>query len=325
MPLIYISSPVHPSAVEAAQKLGDVVLAYGPDARAYADVQSNVDAVVLRSGRFTEAMIAASPRLRIIARHGAGVDTVDIPAASARGVWVTNTPGANSRSVAEHVFALALSLARKITLAFDQTRQGNWAEQRSTLDGIELEGRTLGLLGQGSIGTQVATLGRALGMTVVLTDPALDQSRADVVSFDDLLALSDVLSLHIPLLPATRNIINADAIGRMKDGAILINTGRGGLVDEGALADALRSGKLRGAGLDVLDAENTDMAAPFKHNLLPIADLPNLIVTPHVGGQTEESLIRVGAAAVAEVAAVLGGSLPKFAVNSIAPAKVARA
>jgi phosphoglycerate dehydrogenase-like enzyme len=162
-------------------------------------------------------------------------------------------------------------------------------------------------------------------MKVILTDPALDKNRSDVVGFKELLRASDVLSLHIPLLPSTRNIIDATAIAQMKDGALLINTGRGGLVDEGALAEALRSGKLGGAGLDVLDAENTDMDAPLQHNRLPIADLPNLIVTPHVGGQTEESLIRVGTAAAGEVATVLNGGHPKFAVNDIASSKVARA
>lgn len=325
MPTIFISSPIHPDAVTAASALGDVVLGYGDDAQRYEDVQAEIDAVILRSGRFTEAMIAASPKLQIIARHGAGVDTVDIDAATAHGVWVTNTPGSNSRSVAEHVFALALGLARKVTLASEQTRNGNWAGDRVALDGIELEGRTLGLLGQGSIGSHVATVGRALGMQVKVSDPALDQTREDVVDFDTLMREADVLSLHIPLLPATRHIINAAAIDKMKDGALLINTARGGLIDEAALAVALRSGKLAGAALDVLDAENTDMTAPLKHNSLPIADLPNLIVTPHVGGQTHESLLRVGTAAAAEVASVLAGDTPRFAVNNIVSPKAARA
>ena len=317
MTLIYISSPVHEVAITEAEKVGRVVLGYGPDAVDYSAVASEVDAVFLRSGSFTDAMMEASPRLRIIARHGVGTDTVDIPAAERRGIWVTNVPTGNARAVAEHVFAMVLSLARKLGTAVEQTRNGLWAEERPKLNGIELEGRTLGLLGQGNIGRRVADLGRAFGMKVIVTDPAMDQSLPGVVDFDTLLASSDVLSLHLPLLPSTRGIVDATAIGKMKQGAILINTGRGGLVDEMALADALRLGALGGAGLDVLDAENTDMVKPMPHNRLPIADLPNLIVTPHVGGQTDEALQRVGCATVDQIRSALSGARPEFAVNNI--------
>jgi Phosphoglycerate dehydrogenase and related dehydrogenases len=316
MTTIFISSPVHPEVVRRAKELGSVFCAYGDEAVKYEEIKANVDAVLLRSGSFSDEMMATSPRLRIVARHGVGVDTVDIPAATKRGIWVTNTPGGNSRSVAEHVFALILALARKIGTASEQTRKGMWAEQRVQLNGIELEGRTLGLLGQGNIGTVVAKIARGFGMRVLVTDPALDQNAEGVVSYDELLRSSDILSLHLPLLPSTKNIVDAASIAKMRKGAILINTARGGLVDEDALADALRTGQLAGAGLDVLDAENTDMVSPMPHNRLPIKDLPNLIVTPHVGGQTDESLLRVGLAALDDIHRVLSGNEPQYAVNT---------
>ncbi|WP_126975924.1 hydroxyacid dehydrogenase [Frigidibacter oleivorans] len=316
MPHIHISSPIHPAVVEAARARAEVSLAYGPGAVPLDAVAGRVDAVLLRSGAFTDEMMAGCPRLRIIARHGVGTDTVDSPAAARRGIWVTNTPGGNSRAVAEHVFALTLALGRRLTIASDETRRGRWAEDRAALNGIELEGRTLGLLGMGNIGAIVADIGRALGMTVIVADPALDQALPHVVPLDELLARADVLSLHVPLLPATHHIIDAAALVRMKPGAILINTGRGGLVDETALAAALRAGHLGGAGLDVLEAEIADMVAPMPHNRLPIAELPNLIVTPHVAGQTDEALMKVGMTALAEIAAVLAGGRPTHPVNA---------
>nr|WP_298098305.1 hydroxyacid dehydrogenase [uncultured Shinella sp.] len=315
MALIFVSSPVHPSVISDAEKLGTVVLAFGPNAVRYNEVKAEVTAVLLRSGAFTEGMLMESPKLRIVARHGVGTDTVEIPAATRSGIWVTNTPGGNSRAVAEHVFALILHLARKLRPGSDQTRKGLWAEQRMTLNGIELKGRILGLVGQGSIGRMVADMARAFRMKVLVTDPMIDQSLPDVVPLDVLLSEADIISLHLPLNDSTRKIIDTQAIARMKNGAILINTARGGLVDEDAMAEALLSGKLGGAGLDVLDAENTDMVSPMPYNRLQIANLPNLIVTPHIAGQTDEALRNVGKAALDNIAAVLRGQPPLSPVN----------
>jgi phosphoglycerate dehydrogenase-like enzyme len=320
MPVIFVSSPIHEDILEELRKLGTVLCGYGPDAVSYDDVKGEVEAVLLRSGTFTARMIAESPNLRIIARHGAGTDTVDIPAATAKNVWVTNTPGANSRAVAEHVFALLLSLCRKVQTASVRTRNGEWGGDRMALTGIELNGRTIGLLGLGHIGRHVATIAEGFGMKVLVTDPALRQDTAPglrLVPFDELVRESDILSLHLPLLPSTRNIIDAAAIGQMKHHAILVNTARGGLVDESALADALRNGRLGGAALDVLDAENADMTDPLPHSRLPLAELANLIVTPHVGGQTEEALMRVGHIATGAIRCVLEGGRPDCAVNDV--------
>jgi len=320
MSVIFVSSPIHEDVLEGLKKLGTVFCGYGPDTVSYDDVKGEVEAVLLRSGTFTAQMIDDSPKLRIIARHGVGTDTVDIPAATARNVWVTNTPGANSRAVAEHVFALVLSLCRKVETASARTRNGEWGNDRMALTGIELNGRTIGLLGLGNIGRHVATIAGGFGMTVLVTDPALRQesdSDLSLVSFDELVRESDILSLHLPLLPSTRNIIDAAVIGRMKDLAILVNTARGGLIDESALVDALRNGRLGGAALDVLDAENADMTDPLAHNRIPLSEFPNLIVTPHVGGQTQEALMRVGHIATGAIRCVLDGSRPNCAVNDV--------
>ncbi|MPR09419.1 hydroxyacid dehydrogenase [Microvirga tunisiensis] len=320
MPVIFVSSPIHEDVLEDLRTLGTVFCGYGPDAVAYDDVKGEVEAVLLRSGTFTARMFAESPKLKIVARHGVGTDTVDIPAATARNVWVTNTPGANSRAVAEHVFALVLSLCRKVRTASARTRNGDWSGDRMALTGIELNGRTIGLLGLGNIGRHVARIAEGFGMRVLVTDPALRQEPdpgLHLVPFDELVRESDILSLHLPLLPSTRTIIDAAVIGRMKDHAILVNTARGGLIDEAALVDALRNGKLGGAALDVLDAENADMTDPLPHNRIPLAEFPNLIVTPHVGGQTQEALMRVGHIATDAIRCVLEGGRPDCAINDV--------
>jgi D-3-phosphoglycerate dehydrogenase len=320
MPLIYVTSPIHQRVLTQLSDLGEVRLGYGPNAVAYEEIQNQVDAVFLRGGHISAEMIAASPKLRIVARHGAGYDNVDFHAAADHGVWVTNTPGANQRSVIEHVFALLLSLCRKLPMATEQTKNGVWARDRLSLTGIELEGRTLGIVGFGNIGSSLAPLAEAFGMTVIFTDPAIDPASDNrCVDFDTLLSTADVVSLHVPLLPTTRKLIGEAELARMKEGAILINTSRGGVVDEGALVNALKCGKLAGAGADVLDAENLDMIDPFKHQTPDISSTPNLIVTAHVAGQTEESLMRVGMSALKAIATVLKGDKPAHPVNNPDP------
>jgi D-3-phosphoglycerate dehydrogenase / 2-oxoglutarate reductase len=277
---------------------------------------------MLRAEIFDRNKIVTSPRLRIVARHGTGYDNVDLDAATDAGVWVSVTPGRNSRAVAEHVFALTLALARKVPTAAARTRDGLWSQNKAELTGFELHGRTLGLLGLGSIGSMVLQIARGFGMQVLVTDPVLDSAQvaalgARKVELDDLLAGSDVLSLHVPLTNTTRHIVDAAALARLRPGALLINTSRGGLVDETALVDALRTGHLWGAALDVLEAEAVDMKNPLPHNAVPIAALDNLIVTPHVAGQTEESLREVGRAATACIRQALAGDVPDNHLNTL--------
>ena len=185
-----------------------------------------------------------------------------------------------------------------------------------------MHGRTLGLLGLGNIGLLVLQIARGFDMQVLVTDPVLDHAQvaalgARKVEFDELLAGSDVLSLHVPLVASTRHIIDGHALARLRPGAVLINTSRGGLVDEQAMVAALRSGRLRGAAVDVLEAEAVDMKDPLAHNTLPISELDNLIVTPHVAGQTEESLREVGRAATACIRQALAGAVPDHHLNTV--------
>jgi D-3-phosphoglycerate dehydrogenase len=322
MTVTYVSDPVHADVLAELRQLGEVHLGYGPTAVAYQQVRDVVEAVMLRSETFDRDKISDSPRLRIIARHGVGSDNVDVDAATDAGVWVTITPGRNARAVAEHVFALALALGRKIPVAAGRTRDGFWSQNKAELTGFELHGRTLGLLGLGSIGSIVLQIARGFGMQVLVTDPVLDQAQvaalgARKVEFDELLAGSDVLSLHVPLVASTRHIIDGPALARLRPGAVLINTSRGGLVDEQAMVAALRSGRLRGAAVDVLEAEAVDMKDPLSHNTLPISELDNLIVTPHVAGQTEESLREVGRAATACIRQALAGAVPDHHLNTV--------
>jgi D-3-phosphoglycerate dehydrogenase/(S)-sulfolactate dehydrogenase len=319
---IYVSDPIHDDVLSELREIAEVALGYGPTAVPYQHVQHTVDAVMLRSEIFDRDKITNSPRLKIIARHGVGSDNVDLDAATHSNVWVTITPGRNSRAVAEHVFALVLALARKIPTATGRTRGGQWSENKAELTGLELHGRTLGLLGLGSIGSLVLQIARGFGMQVLVTDPVVDGGQVAAlggrkVDIDDLLAGSDVLSLHLPLTNTTRHIIDAAALARLRPGALLINTSRGGLVDEAALVDTLRAGHLRGAALDVLEAEAIDMKDPLPHNTLPIADLDNLIVTPHVAGQTEDSLREVGRAATTCIRQALAGAVPDNHLNTV--------
>ncbi|MER8000263.1 hydroxyacid dehydrogenase [Streptomyces sp. NPDC095613] len=325
---LYVSDAIHPHVLAQLRELGDVHLGYGPHATPYTAVQHQVDAVMLRAEQFTADKIQASPRLKIIARHGVGTDNVDLSAATRAGVWVTVTPGSNARSVAEHVFALALALARRIPAAAAGTAAGQWTAIKPHLTGFELHGRTLGLFGFGRIASLTAGIAHAFGMTVLVSDPYVApefvrQHGAELVPFDDLIARADVLSLHAPLTTATKRIIDADAIARMRPGTVLINTARGALVDETAVLLALESGHLGGAALDVIEGESTDMQDPLPHSREIAArngHLDNLIVTPHVAGQTTQSLLAAGTQALQCIRQVLDGTTPQHAVNHPAAA-----
>ncbi|MDT2007624.1 hydroxyacid dehydrogenase [Rhodococcus opacus] len=328
MPTFYVSEQIHPDAVAELARMGQVHLGYGDHAVAYTDIADTVDAVLLRAEIFDADKISNSPNLTIIARHGVGTNNVDIAAATAASVWVTTTPGSNSRAVAEHVFALLLSLARKTPTAAHGTAAGGWATLKPTLTGFELGGRVLGLLGFGNIAVTVSEIARGFGMWVLVADPYVAgtdiEARGCVpVTLDQLITDADILSLHLPLTDGTRNLFDASTIARMRPGAILLNTARGGLIDEQALLDALDDGRLGGAALDVLDGETADPKDPIAHSpriAEYLAAHDNLIVTPHVGGQTTESLRNAGAGAVQCIRQALAGDIPDNAVNSITPA-----
>lgn len=261
------------------------------------------DAIIVRQGQLTRAMIEASTRLKAIAKHGVGYNTIDIQAAAAQGVSVSVAVGANAQSVAEHAFALMFSVARQTALLDARMRDGHW--DKSSANGIELFGKTLGLVGLGSIGSILMDLVAPLQMNVKVYDPYLQQlpERAHVTreeDFDRLLAESDIISLHCPLTDANYNLIGAEQFQRMRPGCILINTARGELIDTQALIDALSERKIAGAGLDTFNPEPPPADSP-------LWGLPTLVATPHVGANTSEARARVGLVALRQILDVWEG------------------
>jgi phosphoglycerate dehydrogenase-like enzyme len=252
--------------------------------------------------RCTAEMIAAASRLKLIQKIGVGVNTIDLEAAKQRGIPVCNLPGTNARAVAELTLGLMLSVLRRIP-AFDRSlRAGTWTDT-DLQDGVgELGGRTVGLVGFGAIPRILAPILIAMGCTVIYTSrtPAADRV-ATYRTLDQLLAESDIVSLHLPLVPETRHVIDTDALGRMKSRAILINTGRGGLVDPSALVAALSSGQIAGAGLDVFDTEPLPEDDPILH-------LPNVVVTPHVAWLTTGTFDRSLALAAENCRRIVSGA-----------------
>jgi D-3-phosphoglycerate dehydrogenase len=275
---------------------------------------AGVSAMLLRSGYVTASLLDRLPDIKVIAVHGAGVDPVDIAACTARGVLVTNAPGANANAVAELVFGLMLSLMRGIPGAAHKAKaEKAWDSAR--VMGGELRGRTLGLVGFGQIGRKVALIARAFGMEIVAGDPAVDDAAMEAegvkpMQLEALLAESDIVSLHAPAIEATRHMICAETLALMKPTALLINCARGALVDEAALAAALTEGKIGAAALDVLEGEPPSPASP-------LYEAPNLLITPHMAGSTLECLDAIAAACGADMTAVLKGEKPVFPVNAI--------
>jgi len=253
-------------------------------------------------------VIEAANRLKVIARYGVGVDNVDLEAAREKGIVVTNTPGANSASVAELTVGLILSLARNIPPAVQATKLGEWPRMR----GVSLVGKTIGLLGFGSIGRQVASRLQGFNCTVIAYDLTYNVEAAEALgvefrSEDELLRNADFLSLHLPLSAQTKEMINIKFLVKMKPGAFLINTSRGELIDEDALLKALKSGQLSGAALDVFAKQ-----PPGADH--PLLALPQVIATPHIGAHTDGATNAMGWLALKDCLAVLRGERPKYRV-----------
>ncbi|MFQ5553773.1 MAG: NAD(P)-dependent oxidoreductase [Acidimicrobiia bacterium] len=250
-----------------------------------------------------EELLGAAPRLEVVGRLGVGLDNIDLEACRARNVDVRPALGANAVAVAEYVVAAMLLLTRGGFEARDRVVAGDWP--RSEMVGREIAGKRLGLVGMGDIAREVAERAAALGMDVSATDPFIGADdavwrRVARCSLGDLVAGSDIISIHVPLTPETRHLFDAARLDQMKESSILINTSRGGTVDEDALVTALRSATLRGAALDVFEQEPVDARGGSR-----FADVPNLILTPHIAGVTEEANVRVSAVTAANVLAVL--------------------
>ena len=282
----------------------------------------DAEGLIVRSSTQVDAnLLAAAPHLKVIARAGTGIDNVDLNAASERGILVLNAPGANSVSVAEHTCALMLTLGRSITRADAAMKNGQWTKQ--ALLGTELQGKPLGLVGLGRIGQEVASRARAFGMQIIAHDPYISEQvakdfDAELVTLDELCERSDFVSMHVPTTDATHQMFDADQLARCKTGLRLINTARGDLIDESALTNAIESGQIGGAGLDVFERE-----PPIDSRLTA---LPEVVATPHIAGSTKAAQELVSTEVAASVRDYLGLGIVRNAVNfpSIAPEDLKR-
>lgn len=270
------------------------------------------DALVVRSQVQVDAeLIAAAPRLQVIGRAGVGVDNVDLDAATRAGIVVVNAPTGNTIAAAEHTLALLYGVARRTAAADASMRRGEWS--RSQFTGVELRGKTLGIVGLGKIGQAIAVRARAMEMTVLGVDPFISAEAAanygvELVELDELLARADIVTVHVPLTRTTKGLLGREALSKLKRGAIVLNVARGGIVDEAALADALGSGQVGGAGIDVFEREPPTGS--------PLLDAPNTLLTPHLGASTAEAQVLVAEEVAAQVLDVLDGRSARYAVNA---------
>jgi D-3-phosphoglycerate dehydrogenase len=312
-PLVLVADPVAEEGLAILRPHARVeVVAGQPRDVLLERIQAAAGLLVRSETRVTADLLERAPRLRVIGRAGAGVDTIDVGEATRRGIVVVNAPGGNSVAAAEHSLALMFALARRITAADAALKQGIWA--RSRYVGTELAGKTLGLVGLGRVGAEVARRALGLEMRVLVYDPYVPaehvrRSGCEPLELAALLAQSDVVSLHVPLTDTTRGLLNAEHIGQMRRGAFLVNCARGGLVDEAALIEALDSGHLAGAGIDVFAQEPVAPDDPLPRH-------PRVVATPHLGASTIEAQVTVAAQVAEEVLAILEGRPAQFAVNA---------
>jgi D-3-phosphoglycerate dehydrogenase len=310
---ILVVEPIASEGIERLRAVHEVDERPGISRDELCAILPGYDALVVRSQVQVDAAViaAAGNRLQVVGRAGVGVDNVDLEAATAAGITVVNAPTGNTIAAAEHTLALLYGVARKIAAADASVRRGEW--KRAQFTGLELRGRTLGIVGLGKIGQAIAVRAVAMEMVVLASDPYVSEEQAahfgvELVPFDRLVEQSDVITVHVPLTRTTRGLIGRDQIARMKRGAILLNVARGGILDEGAVAEALAEGQLAGAGVDVFDAE-----PPVGS---PLLDAPNTLLTPHLGASTAEAQVLVAEEVADQVLDVLAGRSARYAVNA---------
>lgn len=302
---IVLTQAICPEGMAALRAAAELDIADSPDPAAYLDRMQDADGLVIRLGKCGREVIDNSPRLRVIARTGIGYDTVDVAAATARGIPVVVTPGANVHSVAEHALALIMALSKNLLEAHTEMCRDNW-EIRNAGKAFELAGKLVGIIGMGPIGRDTAKLCMAVGMRAAVYDPFFTREEIEAQgaiwyeTLDGLLRDSDIVSIHMPLVDATRDLITRRELALMKKTALLINCSRGGIVREEDLAQALREGMLAGAGIDVFTKE----PPPADH---PLRNCPNILLSPHAAAQTREAVVKMGEMCSAGCLAVLEG------------------
>jgi D-3-phosphoglycerate dehydrogenase len=312
-PTVLLFESIHEKAVTLLHQQAEVRFAESLDEDDLLQVVGDVDGIIIRAnGTVSRRLMEASPRLKVVGRHGVGVDNIDRQAAADLGIAVVITPGTNVESVAEHAVGMMLVLAKCILQADRRLRAGDW-ESRYRLIGNELRGKTLGIVGFGHIGQRTAALCHTMLATPVLYYDVIDCPQAEAeleaqrVSLEELLETADIVSVHAPLLPETCGLINEGGLRKMKPNAFLINTSRGSVVDQAALVQALQEGWIAGAGLDVFDPEPLPSDSP-------LLKLDNVVVTPHMAAHTQEALLRMATMVVTDVLAVIEGQPPKHPV-----------
>ncbi|MGH3693500.1 MAG: phosphoglycerate dehydrogenase [Pseudonocardiaceae bacterium] len=312
-PVVLIAEKLAPSVLDVFDNEFDVRHVDGTDRPALLGALRDADALLVRSATRVDAdALGQAPRLKVVARAGVGLDNVDVPAATERGVMVVNAPTSNIVSAAEHAIALLLAVARHVPAADASLRAGQW--KRSSFSGVELFGKTIGVVGLGKIGQLVAQRLAAFGTTLIAYDPYVSPARAaqlgiELVDLDELLSRADAISIHLPKTPETLGLIGVEQLAKAKPGVLIVNAARGGLVDEQALADGVRSGQVGGAGVDVFGTEPCTAS--------PLFELPQVVVTPHLGASTAEAQDRAGTDVARSVLLALRGEFVPDAVNVI--------
>jgi D-3-phosphoglycerate dehydrogenase len=313
MPKVLVSDPIDQVGIDILSQVAQVDVKTSLSADDLVQIIPEYDALMIRSGtRVTQAVIDAGTQLKIIGRAGVGVDNVDVPAATRRGILVVNSPEGNTVAAAEQAVAMMLSLSRYIPDANQSVKSGQW--DRKSFTGVEVYKKTIGIVGLGKIGAHVAGIARAMSMRLLAYDPYLSNERAEqlgcqLVELDFLFRESDYITLHLPKTPETYHLINAEALAKMKPTARIVNCARGGIIDEDALTEALQQGRIAGAALDVYESEPLQAESPLR------SLGKNAVLTPHLGASTEEAQVNVAIDVAEQIRDVLLGLPARSAVN----------
>lgn len=310
---VLVAEPLGPAGIERLGREHEVVVRLNLARDEFLAALPDYDALIVRSQVKVDAeAFAVGTRLKVVGRAGVGVDNIDVAAATAAGVAVVNAPTANTLAAAEHTLALILALTRRVAAADASVRRGEW--RRADFLGTELAGKTLGIVGLGRVGLAVADRARAFGMALIGSDPITRPDVAaahgvELMDLDEVIVAADILTLHVPLAAATRGMFDAARLALLKPGAMIVNVARGGIVDEAALADALASGQVGGAAIDVFEHE------PVRDS--PLLGAPNTVLTPHLGASTVEAQDRASLEVVEGVLDVLAGRPATYQVNRL--------